>query len=78
MGQLIIVGIVVVTFDRIPDLQTNRLMHSVYWISVGLSMGLIGGAISGPALRRLLTSPSAGAAAPSERRCRGGAALEWV
>ena len=55
VGQLIIVGIVAATFDTIPDVQGNRLVHSVYWISVGLSMGLIAGAISGPALRRLLT-----------------------
>jgi hypothetical protein len=56
VGQLIIVGIVVLTFDSIPDMQRSRLAHSVYWISVGLAMGLIGGAIGGPALRRLLTA----------------------
>jgi hypothetical protein len=54
VGQLIILGIVVTTFDKVPDMQGSRLLHSVYWISVGLAMGLIGGAISGPALRRLL------------------------
>jgi hypothetical protein len=56
VGQLIIVGIVVMAFDSIPDMQRSRLAHSVYWISVGLAMGLIGGAIGGPALRRLLTA----------------------
>jgi hypothetical protein len=55
-GQLIILGIVVLTLDGIPDMQRSRLAHSAYWISVGLAMGLIGGAISGPALRRLLAS----------------------
>jgi hypothetical protein len=60
MGQLIILGIVVLTLDGIPDMQRSRLAHSVYWISVGLAMGLIGGAIGGPALRRLLVArPSA-------------------
>jgi hypothetical protein len=55
LGQVIIVSIVLtVTSGVVPDLQSSRLMHSVYWISVGVLMGLLGGLISGPALRRLL------------------------
>ena len=53
LGQLMMLGVVVAT-GIVPDLQASMLLHSVYWISVGLSMGAIGGWISGLALRRML------------------------
>lgn len=55
LGQLIMLA-VVETFEVVPNLQTSRLQHSVYWISVGVSMGVIGGSITGMALRRMLTA----------------------
>ena len=69
LGQVIIVAIALAAYSgEIPDLQTSRLLHSVYWISVGVSMGVIGGPIGGLALRRLLpASRSAGVGAPTER-----------
>jgi hypothetical protein len=66
-GQLIIGGIVLATFDEVPDLQSSRLLHSAYWISIGLAMGLIGSAIGGPALRGLLPSSLSGTKAVLER-----------
>jgi hypothetical protein len=67
-GQLIILAIAVSTFSgTLPDLQNSRLFHSLYWISVGVSMGLLGGLIGGPALRRLLpANRSSGVGASSE------------
>ncbi len=53
LGQLIIVSIVEAT-GFVPNLQESNLQHSVYWISVGVSTGVIGGSISGLALRRML------------------------
>lgn len=55
LGQLAILAVVVAS-GIVPDLQASRLLHSAYWISVGLSMGIIGGTISGLALRRMLPS----------------------
>ena len=59
LGQLVMVGIVVVTGIK-PDLQASHLHHSAYWIGVGVSMGLIGGWISGMALRRMLPATREG------------------
>jgi hypothetical protein len=57
LGQLLIFGIVLTVYSGVtPDLQTNRLLHSVYWISLGASMGVIGGLVGGLALRRLLAA----------------------
>jgi hypothetical protein len=69
LGQVLIVLIALkMTSGVIPDLQTNRLLHSAYWISIGVSMGVIGGTIGGPALRRLLpASRSAGVGISSAR-----------
>jgi hypothetical protein len=69
LGQVITVLIVLaVTSGKVPDLQRSHLWHSVYWISIGVSMGLIGGLIGGPALRRLLPAGrSSGVGVPSER-----------
>jgi hypothetical protein len=53
LGQLTVLGVVVAT-GIVPDLQASMLQHSVYWISVGVSMGAIGGWISAMALRRML------------------------
>lgn len=39
LGQLIILA-VVETLGVVPNLQSSRLRHSVYWISVGVSMGV--------------------------------------
>jgi hypothetical protein len=63
IGQLIILGVVVAAMERIPDLQTSRMAHSVYWVCVGVAIGLIGGAIGGPALWRLLAAGRPTAAA---------------
>jgi hypothetical protein len=57
LGQLLILA-AVVTLGVVPNLQGSDLQHSVYWICVGVSMGVIGGAISGLALRRMLTTMS--------------------
>jgi hypothetical protein len=67
LGQLLVLGVVLSVYSgAVPDLQTNQVLHSVYWISVGASMGVIGGPISGLALRRLLPARSASSApAPS-------------
>ena len=54
VGQLLILAVVVGWLDVVPDLQGSMTLHSVYWICVGLSMGLIGGPIGGAALRRML------------------------
>jgi hypothetical protein len=55
LGQLTIVAVaLMLTSGELPDLQRSRLAHSIYWISVGVTMGVIGGAIGGLALRRLL------------------------
>lgn len=67
LGQVILVAIALAS-GGVPDLQRSRLLHSVYWISVGVSMGVIGGPISGLALRRLLpASRSSAVGAPNER-----------
>jgi hypothetical protein len=57
LGQVMILG-VVVAIGIVPDLQASMVQHSVYWISVGVSMGAIGGWISGLALRRMLPNTS--------------------
>lgn len=57
LGQLMILG-VVVAIDITPDLQASMLQHSAYWISVGVSMGVIGGWISAMALSRMLPTSS--------------------
>jgi hypothetical protein len=57
LGQLIVLGVVVAT-GIVPDLQASMLQHSVYWISVGVSMGAIGGWISAIALSRMLPKSS--------------------
>jgi hypothetical protein len=54
VGQLILVAIVIGWLGIVPDLQASPLLHSVYWISVGLAMGLVGGWIGGLALQRML------------------------
>jgi hypothetical protein len=54
LGQLMILSVVVTT-GFIPNLQASNLQHSAYWVMVGVSMGVIGGSISGSALRRMLT-----------------------
>jgi hypothetical protein len=53
LGQMVMVGIAVAT-GIVPDLQASHLQHSAYWIGVGVSMGAVGGWISGLALRRML------------------------
>lgn len=53
VGQLIVLG-VVVWLGIVPDLQASMMQHSIYWISIGLAMGVIGGPVSGVAVRRLL------------------------
>jgi hypothetical protein len=53
LGQLMILSVVVAA-GVIPNLQASNLQHSVYWISVGVSMGVLGGLISGSALGRML------------------------
>jgi hypothetical protein len=53
LGQLMIFA-AVVAIGLVPDVQASALQHSAYWICVGVSMGAIGGAISGAALRRML------------------------
>jgi hypothetical protein len=57
LGQVMILG-VVVAIGIVPDLQASMVQHSVYWISVGVSMGAIGGWIGGLALRRMLPNTS--------------------
>jgi hypothetical protein len=54
LGQVMILSVVVAT-GFIPNLQASDLQHSAYWVMVGVSMGVIGGSISGSALRRMLT-----------------------
>jgi hypothetical protein len=67
LGQLIIVALTLyVTSGVIPDLQRSRLLHSVYWIAIGVSMGVIGGSIGGLALRRMLTATRRPSGASSE------------
>lgn len=55
IGQVIVLAVVVST-GIVPDLQTNTLHHSLYWIIVGVSMGTLGGWIGGQALSRMLPS----------------------
>jgi hypothetical protein len=55
LWQFVVLG-VVLYLGETPDLQASTSLHSAYWISVGVSMGLLGGLIGGPALRRMLTS----------------------
>jgi xanthine/uracil permease len=50
---MMMVGIALAT-GIVPDLQASHLQHSAYWIGVGVSMGVIGGGISGMALHRML------------------------
>ncbi|HEX6315603.1 MAG TPA: hypothetical protein VFZ73_12120 [Gemmatimonadaceae bacterium] len=57
LGQLMILTIVV-ALGVVPNVQGSDLQHSVYWISVGVSMGTIGGGIGGLALRRMLLTTS--------------------
>jgi hypothetical protein len=64
LGQLMILGVVVAS-GTVPDLQASMLLHSVYWISVGVSTGAIGGWISGLALRRML--PNERSPVPADR-----------
>ncbi|MCI0350847.1 MAG: hypothetical protein L0Z53_15585, partial [Acidobacteriales bacterium] len=66
IGQSIIVGIALL-LGVVPDLQANVLQHSIYWIGVGLSMGIIGGWVSGLALRRMLPEAQATSHAASVR-----------
>lgn len=57
LGQLMMVGVVVAT-GIVPDIQGSTLQHSIYWITLGVSMGAIGGWISGLALGRMLPKAS--------------------
>jgi hypothetical protein len=57
LGQLMILTIVLALGVK-PNLQGSDLQHSMYWIGVGVSMGVIGGAIGGSALRRMLATVS--------------------
>jgi hypothetical protein len=54
LGQLMILSVVVAA-GVIPNLQASNLQHSVYWLSVGVSIGVLGGLISGSALGRIVT-----------------------
>lgn len=47
-----------------PSLQTSELQHSLFWITVGGTAGILGGWLGGTALERMLP----GQAPPSERR----------
>ena len=68
LGQLMILGVVVAT-GIVPDLQASMPQHSMYWISVGVSMGIIGGWISAMALGRIVPRPSE--RAPQDRHLQG-------
>jgi hypothetical protein len=54
LGQLMVLS-VVVALGVVPNLQGSEFQHSTYWISVGVSMGVIGGSLAGAALERVLT-----------------------
>ena len=52
IGQLLLFAIVT-ALDATPNVQEN-IWHSIYWLSIGVTAGLIGGWLSGIALYKML------------------------
>lgn len=56
IGELILF-IIYTSFDLNMDVQSNTTNHSIFWITVGVTTGLLGGLISGNMLYRMLKKP---------------------
>ncbi len=54
IGELILF-LVVSGFNIEFDVQSSAIHHSIFWITVGVTTGLLGGWIGGQALSRILT-----------------------
>jgi len=53
VGELFVFAGVLI-FDVTPNFNQDSLQHSVFWLAVGGTTGLLGGWVSGLALRRIL------------------------
>ena len=65
VGELLVFAGVVL-FDVTPNFSQDRAQHSAFWLTVGVTTGVLGGWMSGLALRRILRGMEADTGAHSD------------